>query len=114
MSAGTISLHQSQTYCPHQNDGENQNNENEGFDCLQRISHINPIHFIVIGETEYASDSFLTWHGWIPRGEACIRQQIIIGSCSFSTIAAVRPLRYLCWRIYECNVTHAEYIFCFC
>ena len=62
-----------------------------------------------LDETKSNPESFLNKWGWSPRGEECLQEQIIIGTRSFSTIAAVTPLGFLCWSIYEFNISHVEY-----
>ena len=39
-----------------------------------------------------------------------IKEQIVINGVAYSTIAAVSPLGFLCWRIYDGNIGQEEFI----
>ena len=82
----------------------------EGVQFLQRISHLNPIYCVDIDETACSRDSFLEKYGWAPEGEDCVYQQIIINDRCFSVIAAVTPIGFLCWEIFEGAVGHEQFV----
>ena len=84
-------------------------NDLDGVDYLHRIQHIDPLDLIDIDETASSPQSFLDRYGWAPTGQECVKLQITIGSKSFSTIAALSPLGYLAWEIFEGSITHAEF-----
>jgi transposase len=55
------------------------------------------------------TDSFLKF-GWSPVGERCAYQQIVINSKFYSVMAAVTPLGFLCWEIYEGTTASEQFI----
>lgn len=85
-------------------------NPQEGVQFLQRISHLNPVHCIDVDETACSRDSFLEKYGWAPEGERCVYQQIVINNRSFSVIAAVTPIGFLCWEVFEGGVGHEQFV----
>ena len=82
----------------------------QGLEYLQRIAHENPYNLIDIDEVSSNPDSFQTRYGRSYIGERCIVRQIVIGTRSFSTIAAMTPFGFLCWQIFE-GIIRAEH-FC--
>jgi transposase len=77
-----------------------------GLQFLDRIAMFDPLKLVDIDETANNPESFLMKKGWAPIGDECIKQQICIGSKTYSTIAAVTPSGYIAWEIIEGNVTH--------
>jgi transposase len=84
-------------------------NDLDGAYFFERLSHINPINLIDIDETASSPESFLQKHGWSPEGEECKKVQFVIGSKSYSSIAALSPLGIIAWAIYDCTITHIEF-----
>lgn len=84
--------------------------DNLGLEFLERISHIIVNLLIDIDETSSTPESFYQKKGWAPVGDECTRTQIIIGTRTFSTIAAVSPLGYLCWEIFEGLIIYFTWI----
>jgi len=82
----------------------------EGLEFLDSIAHINPIFMIDIDETKQDRHSRELKFGYAPEGEDCIKDQIIINNTAYSTIAAVTPLGFMAWRIYEGNIDHDDFI----
>ena len=82
----------------------------EGLEFLDAIEHINPIYFIDIDETKQDRLSRELKYGYAPEGEPCIKDQILINNVAYSTIAAVTPFGFMCWRIHEGNIDHHDFI----
>ena len=76
---------------------------------MKRISHLDPSFCIDIDETACSRESFLEKYGWAPEGEECVRKQFIINNRTFSVIAAVSPIGFVCWEIHEGGVTHEDF-----
>jgi hypothetical protein len=72
-----------------------------GIAFFDRIADINPLNFIDIDEVSFAPAEFHQRMGWAPIGHPCIQEQIVIGTRSYSTIAALTPLGFLCWHTFE-------------
>ena len=68
-------------------------------------SNCDPELIIDIDETSQAPNSFINRRGRAIRGKPCIRQQIVIGTRSFSTICALSPRGVIAFRVYEGSVT---------
>ena len=81
----------------------------QGLDYMERIAHHNPYNFIDIDEVSSNPESFQTRYGRAPVGKPCIIRQIVIGTRTFSTIAAMTPFGFLCWRIFEGNVAADQF-----
>mmetsp|Transcript_20823 Transcript_20823/g.28655 ORF Transcript_20823/g.28655 Transcript_20823/m.28655 type:complete len:270 (+) Transcript_20823:320-1129(+) len=84
-------------------------NDAEGIEYLKRIEHLDPLNFVDIDETASSAESFRDKFGWSPVGEECIRQQIVIGNMSYSTIAAVTPFGFIAWEIFDTVITQEEF-----
>jgi len=82
----------------------------EGLQFLQRISHLDPMYCIDIDETACSRESFLEKYGWAQEGDRCIFQQIVINDRSYSVLAAVTPIGFLCWEIFEGGVGHEQFV----
>ena len=65
---------------------------------------------IDIDETKQDQQSRELKFGFAPEGEVCIKDQIIINNTAYSTIAAVTPMGFMAWRIFEGNIDHIEFI----
>jgi len=81
----------------------------EGVHYLETIEHINPLHIIDVDETKNNPESFFQKHGYAPEGDVCTKEQIMINGVAYCTIAAVTPLGFLCWQIFEGNIGHLEF-----
>ena len=68
---------------------------------MERIAHVDPFDSINLDESASSPDQFLQKYGWAPKGEDCIRMQIVIGTRHFSVIAAYTVIGFLCWDIFE-------------
>ena len=76
-------------------------NPTEQWAFLQRASFLRPEDLIDIDETPGGREKFLQRYGYSPIGEACVKNQIIIGQKSYSIIAAYCTSGFLCWEIVE-------------
>ena len=85
--------------------------DNLGLEFLERIAHIDVFNLIDIDETASNSESCYQSKGWAPVGNECLRTQIVIGTRTFSTIAAVTPLGYICWEIFEGEIFNELFLF---
>jgi len=83
--------------------------DNLGLEFLERIAHIDVLDLIDIDETSSNPESFYQKNGWAPVGDECLHTQIVIGTRTFSTIAAVTPLGYICWEIFEGAITQEHF-----
>ena len=81
-------------------------NPQQGVQFLEAIEHINPIYFIDVDETKQDRESRELKYGYSPKGENCIKDQILINNTPYSTISAVTPFGFLAWRIHEGNIDH--------
>lgn len=72
-----------------------------GMQYLDSIADIDPLNLIDIDEVSFAPTDFHHRRGWAPIGEPYVHAQIVVGTRSFSTIAAVTPLGFLCWYTFE-------------
>ena len=86
-----------------------QQNPAEGVQFLESIEHINPLFIIDVDETKNNPESFFQKHGYSPEGEECKKDQIVINGTAYCTIAAVSPIGFLAWQIFEGNVTQEEF-----
>ena len=76
---------------------------------MEAIEHYNPIYFIDIDETKQDRESQELKYGYSPKGENCIKDQILITNTPYSTISAVTSFRFLAWRIHEGNIDHEAF-----
>jgi transposase len=83
--------------------------EAEGLEFLTRLSHVDPFNLIDIDETASDGDSFREKYGYETVGEKCLINQIAIGDKTYSTIAAVSPLGFLCCNIYENSIGSEDF-----
>jgi len=82
----------------------------EGVRFLETIEHINPMCIIDVDETKSNPESFFQKYGYAPIGDECLKEQIMINGTAYCTIAAVSPLGFVCWQIFEGNIGHEEFI----
>jgi len=68
------------------------------------------LHCIVIDETASSPQAFYAKHGWAPVGEECIQLQFVVGGRHLSVMAAVAPIGFLCWEIYEGGISHEQFV----
>lgn len=77
---------------------------------FDRIAHESVLSFVDIDETASSPDTFRKKYGWSPEGEECRKTQIVIGSRSFSTIAAISPYGVIAWEIFEGTISQEEFV----
>jgi hypothetical protein len=80
-----------------------------GLDFVRRLRCYDTWDLIDVDEMSQAPDDFLCPYAWGEVGKPVVTRQIIIGTCTFSIIAAVTPLGFLCWGIIEGMVTQVEF-----
>ena len=66
---------------------------------MEHMAYIDPEMLVDVDETSQAPASFTNRYGRSKRGEPCIRDQIVIGTRSFSTVAALTPLGFIAHSI---------------
>jgi transposase len=82
----------------------------EGLNFLNRIAPNDPINCVVVDGMAASPQAFYEKLGWAPIGEECSQQQIVIGTRQFSVLAAVSPIGFLCWQIFEDGVKHDNFV----
>lgn len=78
----------------------------DGYEFLLRVAHVPPNLWIDIDEMSVNPKDMLEHFGYSKVGEECYKTQIIIGTRSFSIIAAIMQAGFLCWSIFEGNHTN--------
>ena len=81
-----------------------------GLQYYDMISHLNVFDLVDIDEMSSSPETFYRKNGWSPIGDDCRRTQIVIGTRTYSTIAAVTPFGFLCWQIFEGTITHQHFM----
>ena len=81
-------------------------NDMDGYEFLLRVAHVPPNLWIDIDEMSVNPKDMLEHFGYSKVGEECYKTQIIIGTRSFSIIAAIMQAGFLCWSIFEGNHTN--------
>ena len=76
-------------------------NNMDGYDFLQRVAHVHPDLWVDIDEMKSTPKDFLERYGYSPSGEECYKLKIVIGTQSFSVIAAMVRLGFIYWDIRE-------------
>lgn len=76
---------------------------------MEHMAYVDPEVLVDIDETSQAPGTFKNSYGRSIRGEACVRDQIVIGDRSFSTIAALTPRGFICHSIFEGGVGAEEF-----
>ena len=84
--------------------------EVECLEYLEHMSNINPEALLDIDETSNAPDSFRHRVSHAPRGVPPVREQIIIGNRTFSTLAALGVHGIICYSIYEGTIGADEFM----
>ena len=77
---------------------------------LDAIEHINIIYFIDLDETKNDRHSRELKYGYLPEGEPCMKDQIVINNVAYSTIAAVTPHGFMAYRVHVGNIDHDDFI----
>jgi len=80
-----------------------------GLDFVRRLRCYDTWDLVDVDEMSQAPDDFLCPYAWGEVGKPVVTRQIIIGTRTFSIIAAVTPLGFLCWDIIEGMVTQVEF-----
>ena len=80
-----------------------------GLEFMEQMAMIDPILLVDIDEMKQSPEDFLLKFGWSPMGERCMKEQIVIGNRSFSVIAAVAPIGFIAFEIYETNISSLEF-----
>ena len=87
-----------------------QRNDVEGVLFLDTIAHRNPLFCVDIDGMACSRTDFFFKFGWAPVGERCVFQQIVINSQFYSVLAAVTPLGFLCWEIYNGTTASEQFV----
>jgi len=67
----------------------------------EHMVFVNPEHLVDVDETSQAPSTIINRYGRSDRGTPCVRDQIVIGTRSFSTICALTPRGFLAFSVYE-------------
>ena len=72
------------------------------------IGHIHPVRLCDIDGMTQNPKAFFDTHGRAPRGEECIRQQVVLNNVSYGIFGAYEYNGFSTWRIYEgsCSSEH--------
>jgi len=77
--------------------------------CVRRLRCYDTWDLVDVDEMSQVPDDFLCPYAWGEVGKPVVSRQVIIGTRSFSIIAAVTPLGFLCWDIVEGIITQVEF-----
>lgn len=80
-----------------------------GLQFMEQLAMFDPLLLVDVDEMKQTPEDFLRKFGWAPVGDQCIKEQIVIGTRSFSIIAAVSPFGFVCHEIHEANITGLEF-----
>jgi hypothetical protein len=80
----------------------------EQLNFLLNVSPIQASNIIDIDGLVQSPGDFLKKHGYMPPGELLQEEQIIIEGRNFPVMAAHCENGFICWKIYNCNVTDNE------
>mmetsp|Transcript_1508 Transcript_1508/g.2096 ORF Transcript_1508/g.2096 Transcript_1508/m.2096 type:complete len:211 (-) Transcript_1508:152-784(-) len=81
-----------------------------GLEFMEQLAMIDPMMLVDIDEMKQTPDDFLRKFGWSLEGEKCLKEQIIIGTRAFCAIAAVTPIGFIAFEIFETNISSLEFI----